>query len=416
MIPFQKTGRIRAAAFLFAVLPLLPIYADDDTTFKLMTDVVPTVDLSTDAASGLISAGAGEKVVEVVVDSSLTIAGGKAEAVLARCGADGVAGKSAASATAALKPGQTRQRVAFRLKVGAIGLYELTFRVHAGDGAVLAEQKTSLAVIPSRDGVGPDDWGIRTELARGKGTAASASLDWLRLAGFSHLRDAVYGQAAVSPAGIDFAALARDRGLATEAADAPPPPTALKSSAAFPETPEKRDFSSGSKAVDEFGWSTAPVSYAQTDLTQAAYLVRTYLLVRRLSSGPLFWYAFRDAGLDPAEPAPHFGLIRSDFSPKASYVAAGVLSATLGRRVWSKDYAEAESARVCAFGTGADAVVAGWIPEVPAASSPIHVALPPGNYLLRDWTGADRPVTIGSEGYDWALGPVPQYLVPIPTN
>ncbi|WP_157895275.1 hypothetical protein [Verrucomicrobium sp. GAS474] len=410
--------RTATASAATLALCLLPLRADDDTTFKLLTDVVPTVDIVTDAASGLISAGTGEKNVEVIVDSSLAIPGGKAEAVLTRCDAEGSAGKDGVpSATAALKAGQTRQRVAFRLRADAFGLYEVTFRVRGSDNALLAEQKSSLAAVPSRDGVGADDWGIRANLARGKGSAAVASLDWLRLAGFSRVRDDVYGQAAAAvPQGIDFAARAQERGLAVDGQAAPRMPTPFKAPEAFPDVPEKADLYGPSKRIDEWGWSTAPVSYGLSDLLQAAYLVRTYLGARRSPGGPVFWYAFRDDGNDPAEQVPHFGLIRSDFSPKASYVAAAVLSATLGKRPWSKDYVATDAARVMAFGTGADAVVAGWVAQPGGLSSSVHLALPPGNYLLRDWRGSDSPVAVGPGGYDWVLGPVPQYLIPASSN
>jgi hypothetical protein len=43
-------------------------------------------------------------------------------------------------------------------------------------------------------------------------------------------------------------------------------------------------------------------------------------------SGPLFWYSARDAGMNPRDREDHFGLVRRDFSPKASFSAYRALA------------------------------------------------------------------------------------------
>jgi hypothetical protein len=43
-------------------------------------------------------------------------------------------------------------------------------------------------------------------------------------------------------------------------------------------------------------------------------------------SGPLFWYSARDAGTSANDLQDHFGLVRRDFSPKASFAAYRALA------------------------------------------------------------------------------------------
>jgi hypothetical protein len=43
-------------------------------------------------------------------------------------------------------------------------------------------------------------------------------------------------------------------------------------------------------------------------------------------AGPLFWYSARDAGRNPTDREDHFGLVRRDFSPKASFAAYRALA------------------------------------------------------------------------------------------
>ena len=76
--------------------------------------------------------------------------------------------------------------------------------------------------------------------------------------------------------------------------------------------------------ITEYGWFTSPVTYEHPDWIQAAYLARSYLLVRRFPvAKTLFWYDFQDDGASAADKENNFGLIRANYSPKPAYVAAG---------------------------------------------------------------------------------------------
>jgi len=63
---------------------------------------------------------------------------------------------------------------------------------------------------------------------------------------------------------------------------------------------------------------------------QAAYLVRTYILalsVREIER--VYWYDFRDDGLDKNEREDNFGLVDYYYKPKLSYKAHGTMTNVL---------------------------------------------------------------------------------------
>ncbi len=163
--------------------------------------------------------------------------------------------------------------------------------------------------------------------------------------------------------------------------------------------------------VTEIGWPSSAKSTRMTDATQAAYLLRSYLLSRRYPAvAAMFWYDFVDDGTDPADGEKNFGLLSADLAPKPAYVAASVLARTLGARAWNRSLADAGGVRVYQYGTGGDAVIAGW--RTGATAPATRIAVPPGKYWLRDWQGVTRALVVPDGGLAWALGPMPQYLIP----
>jgi hypothetical protein len=162
--------------------------------------------------------------------------------------------------------------------------------------------------------------------------------------------------------------------------------------------------------VTELGWPSRAANSPLTDATQAAFLLRSFLLSRRYASVvAMFWYDFVDDGVDPADSEKNFGLLSADLAPKPAYVAATVLANALGARAWRRTLYEAGGARVYQFGDAAPVFI-GW--RATAAAGPVRVAVPAGRYRLSDWQGAMRDVVVPAEGYTWTLGPMPQYLIP----
>ncbi|MEM5454247.1 beta-glucosidase [Paraburkholderia phytofirmans] len=162
--------------------------------------------------------------------------------------------------------------------------------------------------------------------------------------------------------------------------------------------------------VTEFGWPVNPKEPGQDEATQAANLVRSYLLSRRYGTvRVMFWYDFVDDGTDLNNIEHNFGLLHHDLTPKPAFVAASVLSSTLGKRNWARALVDEENLKAYQYGTD-DPVIVGW--TVDGKQRVASVSLPPGKYILRDWQGVDTPVTITAQKFQWRVGPIPRYLMP----
>lgn len=164
--------------------------------------------------------------------------------------------------------------------------------------------------------------------------------------------------------------------------------------------------------VTEFGAYSAPVSWVKGEPFQAAFLARAYLLSRRYQTArALFWYNFYDKGVRPDNIEDNFGLVRRDYTAKPAYVAAAVLTATLGDKPWTRAHMDNANVKVLEYGQGAGRVIAGWTVQQFIGET-VTLRLPPGPYTLRDWQGRDSDIVIGDKGYEWQLRALPQYLIP----
>ncbi|RQR48773.1 beta-glucosidase [Burkholderia sp. Bp9126] len=163
--------------------------------------------------------------------------------------------------------------------------------------------------------------------------------------------------------------------------------------------------------VTEFGWPVNPKAQGQDDANQAANLVRSYLLSRRYNAiRVLFWYDLMDDGTDPNNFEHNFGLLHHDLSPKPAFVASSVLATTLGNRPWRNALIDTDDVKVYQYGN-ADAVTAGWTFDATRRVASIN--LRPGQYIQRDWQGVETSVTVTTQPFDWKLGPLPRYLLPV---
>ena len=154
--------------------------------------------------------------------------------------------------------------------------------------------------------------------------------------------------------------------------------------------------------ITEIGWST---DGDITEMQQAAYFVRTYLLGIRQGWGTvkrLIWYDFQNDGTDTTVNEDNFGLIRADYSPKPTYVAASVFSATIGTNAFSSAVVDTSTAKVYKYGTH----YAVW--GVPSSTS-VTFALPAGTYTLRDWQGHDTTIT-STGSYTMTASINPSYI------
>lgn len=163
--------------------------------------------------------------------------------------------------------------------------------------------------------------------------------------------------------------------------------------------------------VTELGWPVNPKVPGQDEATQAANLVRSYLLSRRYAAvRVLFWYDFVDDGTDINNFEFNFGLLHNDLTPKPAFVATSVLATTVGQRKWDKSLIDTPDIKVYQYGPG-DPVIVGWTPGTEGRTA--AVSLPPGRYIQRDWQGVETPVTITDQDFAWQVGPLPRYLIPV---
>ncbi|EIP99092.1 beta-glucosidase/6-phospho-beta-glucosidase/beta-galactosidase [Opitutaceae bacterium TAV1] len=163
--------------------------------------------------------------------------------------------------------------------------------------------------------------------------------------------------------------------------------------------------------ITEYGAFTSPVGMVQGEPFQALYLSRAYLLARRYGTiNVLTWYDFRDDGTNPRNPEHNFGLIRKDYSPKPAYIAAAVLTHTLGDRPWKRAIMENATYAIHEYGEGDDTVIVGWCVQSLYHEN-VNIRPKPGKYILRDWQGGEQTLDIGEKGYLLKTRPLPQYLI-----
>jgi hypothetical protein len=161
----------------------------------------------------------------------------------------------------------------------------------------------------------------------------------------------------------------------------------------------------------ELGWPV--VDGHVTELGQAQYVVRTYLLSRRYQTAQaVFWYDFQNDGTDPANMEHNFGLIRLDYSPKPAYVAMAVMADILRSRPFTEALIDGADTRAWRYGTGNDSVIAVWTADNTEKS--IELNLNARAVALIDWQGRRQRILPNTEGmFRIPAGPHPGFLQPL---
>lgn len=171
--------------------------------------------------------------------------------------------------------------------------------------------------------------------------------------------------------------------------------------------------------VTEIGW---PVTQKPTtELDQAAYLARTYLLFRATrSQAPVYCYDFQDDGLNPAEKEHNFGLVRPDYAPKPAYQALAAMAAAIGnlsftRAIRDSDPAlESGAAKVYVYGEDDRQTIAAWSGDDAPHRVTVTLPLPYEKTTMTDWQGHPRALPPAESGnrVTLTLGALPLYLLP----
>jgi hypothetical protein len=88
--------------------------------------------------------------------------------------------------------------------------------------------------------------------------------------------------------------------------------------------------------ITEMGWPSNIGGLSERD--QAQYVARTY--ISALASGAarsVAWYDFREDGVDPFYNEHHFGLVRTDLTPKIGYRALAAVGSLLGQAEFNRE-------------------------------------------------------------------------------
>jgi hypothetical protein len=190
--------------------------------------------------------------------------------------------------------------------------------------------------------------------------------------------------------------------------------------------------------VTEVGWYVQHPGERQatcTELVQAAYFARLYLLGRAASNGavPIYWYDFQNDGTDPLEREHNFGLIRWDFSPKPAYQAAAVVASMLQNRPFVKairdnvtvspadrnrDLLRSGIVKLYLYGQDNDRMLAAWTaqgdPQIWNRKCKVTFTLPfpYESATLTDWSGKNLPMPEKLDGnrIELELDFLPKYI------
>ena len=74
--------------------------------------------------------------------------------------------------------------------------------------------------------------------------------------------------------------------------------------------------------INEIGWADSPDAWQQPTVSQhqmGAWLTQVYTRLQRIER--IYWYNFKDVGIEPLDEELHFGLLNYDFTPKPAYEA-----------------------------------------------------------------------------------------------
>ncbi|MDH7571334.1 MAG: glycosyl hydrolase, partial [Armatimonadota bacterium] len=113
--------------------------------------------------------------------------------------------------------------------------------------------------------------------------------------------------------------------------------------------------------ITEVGWPTHHDARGVSEETAADYLVRTYVQAMSLPFVQgVFWYDFQNDGTDPTNNEHNFGLIRLDFTPKAGYVAYGMMTRALAGKRFTRRLPVADPVYAYEFAGERSRTVAAW--------------------------------------------------------
>jgi hypothetical protein len=147
-------------------------------------------------------------------------------------------------------------------------------------------------------------------------------------------------------------------------------------------------------------------------------------LVKKMSYSPAAgfmgytWYDLRDDGTDPNENEHNFGLVRQDFSPKASALAANTFLNTIGERKFSGRLPVGKAGYALLYRGQGTTALSAWRQSYTKGAAVVPLVLraksqtgAPLKLERRDIFGNTAPVQVRDGLFFLSLGNVPQYIV-----
>jgi hypothetical protein len=113
--------------------------------------------------------------------------------------------------------------------------------------------------------------------------------------------------------------------------------------------------------LTEVGWPTQNDARGVSEEASANYLARMYVQAMSLPFvRTTFWYDFQNDGTNPTYNEDNFGLIRSDFTPKAGYVAYRMMTEALAGKRFVRRLPLPEPLYAYEFAAGGERAIAAW--------------------------------------------------------
>lgn len=182
--------------------------------------------------------------------------------------------------------------------------------------------------------------------------------------------------------------------------------------------------------VTEIGWCLehpAALQIPVTEVTQAAFLARTYLLFRAQNrAAGVYWYDFQNDGAESYEKEHNFGLIKLDHMPKPAYQAAATVASMLRNREFKNAIQDGRmvkgdanalkdaTAKIYVYGEPGSRMVAAWFAPQQNSGCTMEWVLPFAyeNAKFYDWQGTElaKPEKLDGNKIVLDLNHLPKYI------
>lgn len=118
--------------------------------------------------------------------------------------------------------------------------------------------------------------------------------------------------------------------------------------------------------ISEIGWPTETDSRGSSESTEAQYLVRSYAVALGQGVQKMFWYDFKDDGLDKTYSEDNFGIMRNEgdalgkYAPKPAYSAYAAMTRELANKSFEQIETVGDGIDSYLFGNGNDQTRVVW--------------------------------------------------------